>query len=227
MKLIFKKFRWTLIALLLIVAASWVFSGITQATSNAANDTATAVFAGGCFWCMEPPFDKLEGVIATISGYTGGNTKDPTYKQVSSNTTGHYEALEVTYNPNKIDYETLLNVFWHNVDPLDAHGQFCDKGQSYRTAIFYNSEAQKKSAESSKKELIDSRRFKEEIVTEVIAAKKFYPAEDYHQDYYQKNPLRYKYYRYGCGRDKRLKELWGKSAGKDGTLIPIAMDDVK
>ena len=211
MKIILRNFRWTLLALALIVSASWLFSGVSQAiddTDTAGFDTATAVFAGGCFWCMEPPFDKLEGVTATISGYTGGHTEDPTYKQVSSDTTGHYEALEVTYNPNKIDYATLLEVFWHNVDPLDAYGQFCDKGQSYRTAIFYNSEAQKKLAEISKKEIIDSERFKEEIVTEIIAAKKFYPAEEYHQDYYQKNPLRYKYYRFACGRDARLEELW-------------------
>lgn len=208
MKLIINNFRWTLLALVLVIASSGLFSGSLQATDETKEDTATAVFAGGCFWCMEPPFDKLDGVIATISGYTGGHTQDPTYKQVSTNTTGHYEALEVTYDPNKIDYATLLDVFWRNVDPLDAHGQFCDKGESYRTAIFYNSEQQKELAQASKKELIDSARFKEEIVTEIIAAKKFYPAEEYHQNYYQKNPLRYKYYRYGCGRDKRLEELW-------------------
>jgi peptide-methionine (S)-S-oxide reductase len=220
MKLIVKNFRWTLLALVLIVAGSWLFSGDLQATDDTAHGTATAVFAGGCFWCMEPPFDKLDGVIATISGYTGGHTEDPTYKQVSSDTTGHYEALEVTYDPNKIDYATLLNVFWHNVDPLDVNGQFCDKGKSYRTAIFYNSDVQKKLALASKKELIDSDYFKEEVVTEVVAAKKFYPAEDYHQDYYQKNPVRYKYYRFACGRDNRLEELWKGSAGKGGSLIP-------
>ncbi len=210
MRIILNNFRWTLLACLLILIGSWLFAGKIQASKDVGEQTATAIFAGGCFWCMEPPFDKLEGVIATISGYTGGHTEDPNYKQVSSDTTGHYEALEVTYDPNKIDYATLLNVFWHNVDPLDAHGQFCDKGKSYRTAIFYNSEAQKKLALTSKKDLIDSGHFKEEVVTEVLAAKKFYPAEDYHQDYYQKNPLRYKYYRFDCGRDARLEELWGE-----------------
>lgn len=228
MKLILKNFRWTLLALVLIVAASWFFSDASQATDDEikgiASDTVTAVFAGGCFWCMEPPFDKLEGVTSTISGYTGGHTEDPTYKQVSTDTTGHYEALEVTYDPNKIDYATLLNVFWHNVDPLDAHGQFCDKGESYRTAIFYNTDAQKKTALASKQALADSGYFKQQVVTEIIAAKKFYPAEDYHQDYYQKNPLRYKYYRYGCGRDNRLEELWKNAAGKGGELIPVVVD---
>lgn len=208
MKPIVKNFSWTLLAFALFISTSWMFSGVLQATDDNGGDTATAVFAGGCFWCMEPPFDKLDGVIATVSGYTGGHTEDPSYKQVSTNTTGHYEALEVTYDPNKIDYESLLEVFWRNVDPLDAHGQFCDKGESYRTAIFYNSEEQKKLAQASKQELIDSERFEEEIVTQVLAAKKFYSAEEYHQDYYQKNPVRYKYYRFACGRDARLEELW-------------------
>lgn len=182
--------------------------------------SATAIFAGGCFWCMEPPYDKLDGVISTISGYTGGHTNNPNYKQVSSDTTGHYEAIEVTYNPSKIDYATLLNVFWHNVDPLNDKGQFCDNGNSYRTAIFYNSEEQKTLAEISKQKLDQAKYFKQTTVTTIQAAKTFYPAEDYHQDYYQKNPVRYKYYRFACGRDKRLEELWRGSAGKGGKLIP-------
>ena len=209
MKIILNNFRWTLLTLLLIFAGSWVFAEKMQAVDEANGQTATAIFAGGCFWCMEPPFDKLEGVITTISGYTGGNTEGPTYKQVSSETTGHYEALEVTYDPSKIDYETLLNIFWHNVDPLDPSGQFCDKGQSYRTAIFFNNDEQKQQAESSKQKLIDANIFQQQVVTEILEAKTFYPAEDYHQDYYQKNPLRYKYYRFSCGRDERLEELWG------------------
>ena len=184
------------------------------------SQTARAIFAGGCFWCMEPPFDKLEGVIATTSGYSGGHTENPTYKQVSSDTTGHFEVIEITYDPVKINYETLLNVFWHNIDPLDRYGQFCDKGESYRTAIFYLNEQQKELANASVKKLVASTYFESPIVTEVLSAKTFYPAEDYHQDYYQKNPIRYKYYRFACGRDKRLEELWGESADKRGELLP-------
>ncbi len=220
MRIIFKNFRWTLLTLALFIIGSWLIVGKMDVSADEGNNTATAVFAGGCFWCMEPPFDKLEGVIATTSGYTGGHTDKPTYKQVSSDTTGHYEAVEITYDPNKIDYATLLNVFWHNVDPLDAKGQFCDKGDSYRTAIFYNSEEQKEFALKSKKELVDSGYFNEDVVTAIEAAKTFYPAEDYHQNYYQKNPVRYKYYRFACGRDARLEELWKDSAGKGGSLFP-------
>ena len=168
---------------------------------------AKATFAGGCFWCMEPPFDKLDGVLSTISGYTGGKKKNPTYEEVSAGGTGHAEAVEVTYDPKKINYAKLLDVFWRNVDPLTPNRQFCDGGSQYRTAIFYHDETQKRLADESKKAL--SKRFKEPIVTEVVPAKEFYPAEDYHQDYYIKNPLRYKFYRYNCGRDQRLEELWG------------------
>lgn len=211
MKLIFKNFRWTLLALVLVIVGSWLFGNKMQVLAEINNSTETAIFAGGCFWCMEPPFDKLDGVTATVSGYSGGHTENPTYKKVSHDDTGHYEVLEVTYDPTKVDYETLLDVFWKNVDPLDAHGQFCDKGSSYRTAIFYNNDEQKKIAENSKQQLVDSKRFQQEIVTPVLPAKKFYPAEEYHQDYYQKNPVRYKYYRFSCGRDKRLEELWKDS----------------
>lgn len=168
---------------------------------------AKATFAGGCFWCMEPPYDKLDGVISTISGYTGGKKKNPTYEEVSAGTTGHAEAVEVTYDPKKITYEKLLDVFWRNVDPLTPNRQFCDGGSQYRTAIFYHDENQKRLAEESKK--VVSKRFKEPIVTEIVPAREFYPAEEYHQDYYVKNPLRYKFYRYNCGRDQRLAELWG------------------
>jgi peptide-methionine (S)-S-oxide reductase len=170
-----------------------------------------ALFAGGCFWCMEPAFDKLEGVKAVISGYTGGHKKNPTYEEVSSGVTGHAEAIEVTYDPAVISYSNLLDVFWHNIDPTVKNRQFCDVGAQYRAAIWYQNEEQRRLAEESKKALEKSRRFKGPIYTEITAATEFYPAEGYHQKYYQKNPLRYKFYRYNCGRDQRLKELWGNS----------------
>jgi len=169
-----------------------------------------ATFAGGCFWCMEPPFDKLDGVISTTSGYTGGHKENPTYEQVSSGTTGHAEAIQIIYDPDKITYGQLLEVFWRNTDPTDGGGQFCDRGSQYRTAIFYHDDEQKRLAERSRQAVIESTGFKA-IVTEITAASAFYPAEEYHQDYYKKNPVRYKFYRYSCGRDKRLKELWGES----------------
>ena len=178
-------------------------------------DTAVATLAGGCFWCMEPPFDKLEGVISTTSGYTGGHTKNPSYKQTSSGKTGHTEAIQIVYDPMKVSYEKLLDVFWHNIDPTTADQQFCDRGSQYRSEIFYHNEEQKHQAEASKAKLNKSKPFKAPIVTQVTQASTFYAAEDYHQDYYKKNPIRYRYYRYGCGRDKRLKQLWGvgKSVG--------------
>ena len=216
--------QWPHIKPILLMISVFIFLGIITGThaenTTQSPKTVKAIFAGGCFWCMEPPFDKLDGVIATTSGYTGGHTKNPSYEQVSSETTGHYEAVELTYDPRKINYATLLNVFWHNVDPLDPKGQFCDKGDSYRTAIFYLNDEQKKLAEDSKHQLMDSGYFKNEVVTVIDAAQTFYPAEDYHQDYYQKNPVRYKYYRFACKRDQRLKDLWGESAGVGGALIP-------
>jgi peptide-methionine (S)-S-oxide reductase len=173
---------------------------------------AVATFAGGCFWCMEPPYDKLDGVIATISGYIGGSKADPTYQEVSAGGTGHAEAVQVTYDPSKVSYEQLLEVFWHNVDPLDAGGQFCDRGDQYRTGIFVHGAEQRRLAEASKQALAESGRFEEPIVTEIEEAGPFYPAEDYHQDYYEKNPIRYKFYRWNCGRDARLAQLWGDQA---------------
>jgi peptide-methionine (S)-S-oxide reductase len=173
---------------------------------------AKAIFAGGCFWCMEPPYDKLPGVISTTSGYTGGKTKNPTYEQVSSGTTGHAEAVLVEYDPAKVSYQKLLEVFWHNIDPTQRDGQFCDHGSQYRTAIFYANDEQKKLALASKAALEKNKPFKGDIVTEITAAGEFYPAEDYHQDFYMKNPVRYKIYRTGCGRDARLQSLWGRSA---------------
>lgn len=174
----------------------------------------TATFAGGCFWCMEPPFDKLEGVVSTTSGYTGGRTRNPTYEEVSAGGTGHAESIQVRFDPAKISYARLLEVFWHNIDPTAKDRQFCDVGNQYRSAIFYHDENQRKLALESKRQLEKSRRFREPIQTEIVAAGPFYPAEEYHQDYYRKNPIRYKYYRYSCGRDKRLGELWGDAAGR-------------
>jgi len=178
------------------------------AAENAA--TAKATFAGGCFWCMEPPFDKIDGVISTTSGYTGGRTLNPSYKDVSGGGTGHTEAVQVVYDPKRVSYEKLLETFWRNVDPTDATGQFCDRGLQYRTGIFYHDDEQKRAAEQSKATLERTKPFKEKIATEIVAAGPFYPAEEYHQDYYQKNPIRYKFYRSNCGRDKRLERLWGK-----------------
>lgn len=170
----------------------------------------TAIFAGGCFWCMEPSFDKIDGVISTTSGYTSGHKKDPTYKEVSAGTTGHTEAIQVIFDSNKISYTELLNVFWRNIDPVAVDRQFCDRGTQYRSGIYYHDTAQEQAAKQSLQQLQQNKPFEGEITTEIVAATKFYPAEEYHQDYYIKNPLRYKYYRYSCGRDKRLSELWGE-----------------
>jgi peptide-methionine (S)-S-oxide reductase len=176
-----------------------------------AQTRAVAIFAGGCFWCMEPPFDKLDGVLATTSGYIGGTKADPTYEQVTSGRTGHYEALQVEYDPARVSYEKLLEVFWRNIDPLDASGQFCDKGPQYRSAIFALDAGQRAAAEASKAALEKSGKLPGRIVTEILPPAKFYPAEDYHQDYYRKNPASYTYYRWNCGRDRRLERLWGKT----------------
>ena len=176
-------------------------------------DDAVATFAGGCFWCMEPPYDKLDGVKSTVSGYMGGHVDNPTYEQVSRGGTGHAEVVQVTYDPEVVSYEKLLDVYWRNVDPFDAGGQFCDRGDSYRTGIFYHNAAQKRAADASKAQLNASPRFDKPIATQVAKAGEFHPAEDYHQDYYEKNPLRYKYYRWACGRDDRLEQVWGDNAG--------------
>ncbi|GHA80659.1 peptide-methionine (S)-S-oxide reductase MsrA [Cognatilysobacter bugurensis] len=175
----------------------------------AAPSTAVAVFAGGCFWCMEPPYDKLPGVISTTSGYIGGKAGDATYERVSSGTTDHIEAVQVRYDPSKVDYQTLLNVFWRNIDPVAVNRQFCDAGPQYRSAIFYGNAEQKRLAEATKGGLQASGRFDRPIATEILASTRFYPAEDYHQDYYVKNPKRYKFYRWNCGRDQRLEQVWG------------------
>jgi peptide-methionine (S)-S-oxide reductase len=191
--------------------------GCTALTVNAAGDSGsqryeTAIFAGGCFWCMEPPFDKLDGVISTTSGYTGGDKANPTYKEVSSGRTGHAEAVQIVYDPARISYEALLDEFWHNIDPTNANGQFCDQGSQYRSEIFYRNPEQEMLARQSRAALIELKPFADPVVTDITQASTFYPAEEVHQDYYQKNPVRYKFYRYGCGRDNRLQELWGKAA---------------
>jgi peptide-methionine (S)-S-oxide reductase len=201
------------IVLLFAGALAWRFRVREEAHAAPAPNvpTAKATFAGGCFWCMEGPFDGVPGVISTTSGYTGGGRKNPTYEEVSTGTTGHAESLQVTYDPTRVTYGQLLDVFWHNVDPTDGAGQFCDRGSQYRTAIFYHDEEQHRLAEESKKEVQPL--LKRPIVTQIVPATEFYPAEEYHQDYYKKNPLRYRFYRSGCGRDRRLEELWGKAAG--------------
>ncbi len=172
-----------------------------------------AIFAGGCFWCEETAFEGLPGVISVTSGFDGGQVKNPTYEQVSAGGTGHAESVEVVFDPSKTSYEKLLEVFWHNVDPFDAGGQFCDRGSQYRSAIFYQGDAQKAAAEESKRKLEEQPRFKGKIVTQIVPAGPFYPAEEYHQDFYKKNPIRYNSYRLGCGRDARLKQIWGAAAG--------------
>ena len=194
--------------------AVWTGAGTAAAPSDAPPaGTATAIFAGGCFWCMEPPFDKLDGVISTTSGYTGGNVANPTYEAVSSGRTGHTEAVRIEYDPKKVSYERLLDVYWRNVDPTDAGGQFCDRGSQYRAAIFVRDDAQRAAAERSRAALEANKPFPQRIVTEIVPASAFYAAEDYHQDYYLKNPLRYKFYRNGCGRDRRLDAVWGAANG--------------
>jgi peptide-methionine (S)-S-oxide reductase len=183
-----------------------------QADTNApAGQQGIAIFAGGCFWCMEPPFDELPGVISTTSGYVGGRVANPSYEQVSSGTTGHAEAVEIRYDPARVSYAKLLEVFWRNVDPLTANAQFCDEGEQYRSAIFYRDAEQRRLAEESRAAIEKRYRFGSPIVTQIVPATTFYPAEGYHQDYYKKNPVRYKFYRTSCGRDRRLKEVWGST----------------
>ena len=205
-------------SLLMVILGCMVIgpSATAEETMNASGahvgDVAKATFAGGCFWCMQPPFEKLSGVIAVVAGYTGGTEQSPTYGQVSSGGTGHAESVEVTYDPEKTTYEQLLEVFWHNIDPTTLDQQFADHGHQYRTAIFYHTEAQKQLAEASKAKLEASGKFKKPIVTEIVPATPFYPAEEYHQDDYKKNPVHYKLYRFGSGRDAYLQKIWGTSS---------------
>jgi len=181
-------------------------------SSNNQSEKEIATFAGGCFWCVESDFDQVPGVIRTISGYTGGTLANPSYKQVVSGGTGHVEAVQIVYDPNVISFETLLDVFWHSVDPTDEHGQFCDRGESYITGVFANSLEQKRLAEFSKQELAESGTLEKPVATLIKMAGPFYPAEDYHQDYYKKSPIRYELYRFRCGRDRRLRNIWGEEA---------------
>ena len=203
----------TALALIAVTAVAAGNDSMTKPKEAVPEKQEVATFAGGCFWCMEAPFDKLPGVISVTVGYTGGHVKNPTYEQVSAGGTGHAESVQIVYDPGKISYEKLLDVFWHNIDPTVKNRQFCDIGSQYRSAIFYHTEEQKALARKSKETLEKTKPFKGPIVTEITPASEFYPAEEYHQHYYKKNPIRYKYYRYGCGRDQRLEQLWGKDAG--------------
>ncbi len=192
------------------ILAVGVFAMMTMNADAAEKKHETATFAGGCFWCMESPFEKLGGVIDVISGYTGGQKVNPTYQEVSAGTTGHAEAIQVIFDPSKVSYRKLLDTFWRQIDPTDAGGSFVDRGLQYRSAIFYHNEEQRRLAEQSKAELAKSGRFSAPIATEIIKAGVFYPAKEYHQDYYKKNPIRYKYYRYNSGRDQFIKKAWGE-----------------
>ena len=188
-----------------------IAAGAALAQAPQPATTAKATFAGGCFWCVESDFDKVAGVLSTTSGYIGGTVAQPTYEQVSAKTTGHAEAVEIVYDPARVSYDQLLAKYWRSIDPTTRDRQFCDSGSPYRTAIFTHGEAQMAAARQSLAELERSKPFKQAIVTEIVAATTFYPAEAYHQDYYRKNPVRYAYYRASCGRDARLAELWGSS----------------
>lgn len=196
------------IVLLLLGSAGFAADAKAPMPAEKAPNAATAIFAGGCFWCLEADFDKLPGVIATESGYTGGSTPNPTYHQVSAGGTGHAESVRVTYDPAKVSYQRLVDYFWHHIDPMVKDRQFCDVGNQYRSAIFWHSEAERRIAEASRDALIKSGTLRQ-VYTEIVQASAFYPAEEYHQDYYKKNPIRYAYYRAGCGRDARVHEIWG------------------
>ncbi len=185
-------------------------AGTTETTSPDADRLKTATFAGGCFWCVQAPFEKIDGVVNVVSGYTGGETENPTYPEVSSGTTGHLEAVQITYDPGKVTYEELLAVFWRQIDPTDPGGSFVDRGSQYRSAIFYHDDQQKRAAEQSKAELAQNGPFHQPIATEIIPLTHFYPAEDYHQNYHRNHSIRYTYYRHGSGRDQFLKKIWGE-----------------
>lgn len=192
-------------------AAPMRADGVADTPDTSDGATRKAVFAGGCFWCMEPPFEKLDGVSSVVSGYIGGQVRNPTYDQVSGGRTGHTEAVEIVYDPAKVSYAQLLDIFWHNIDPLTANAQFCDRGSQYRSEIFPMNAEERAAAEASKAAI--AKKLGRPVVTEITDASTFFPAEEYHQDYYKKNPVRYKFYRTSCGRDARLRELWGSAAG--------------
>jgi len=194
-----------------LILSGTVILPISNGAGAASNASAKAYFAGGCFWCMEEAFEKVDGVIAAVSGYMGGTVANPSYEDVSSGRTGHAESVEVQYDPSKVTYTQLLEAFWRNVDPITPNAQFCDHGTQYRAAIFYQTEQEKRLAEESKQAIEQAKRFSQPIVTQIASAAPFYAAEDYHQDFYKKNPIRYKFYKYNCGRAQRLEDLWGKS----------------
>lgn len=200
-------FRCAVLAMFLLAGQP---AGAEQPT-GASGSLAKAYFAGGCFWCMEEAFEKVNGVLEAVSGYMGGAVKNPSYEEVSAGKTGHAESVEVRYDPAKVTYAQLLEAFWRNIDPITPDAQFCDHGNQYRAAIFYQTEEEKGAAEESKRSIEQSKRFSTPIVTQVTAASEFYPAEEYHQDFYKKNPVRYKFYKFTCGRAQRLESLWGKS----------------
>lgn len=194
----------------LLIGLALAVGAAPAALAQEGEGGAVAIFAGGCFWCMEPPYDAIPGVIATISGYTGGRTQNPTYNEVSAGRTGHKEAVKVVYDPARVSYEQLVAVFWRNIDPYDGRGQFCDKGDQYTAAIFVATPEERRVAEASLKAVKE--RLKGTIVTEILPAATFYPAEDYHQNFYRKSAAKYKYYRFACGRDRRLEEIWGPAS---------------
>ena len=194
-------------ALAIFLIGSWTVQSASQAAGNGM--PSKAYFAGGCFWCMEEAFEKVEGVLSATSGYMGGTVANPSYEAVSAGRTGHAESVEVVYDPAKVSYQRLLDAFWHNVDPVTPNAQFCDHGSQYRSAIFFQTEEEKRASEASRHAIEQSKRFNEPIVTQILMASQFYPAEEYHQDYYKKNPVRYKFYKYNCGRAQRLEALWG------------------
>ncbi len=203
---------------LLLVLGGGLLVGMNSPSisETAKGGQAIATFAGGCFWCMEGPFDELDGVLSTTSGYTGGQTVNPTYEEVSAGGTGHTEAVQVVYDPQKISYQELLAVYWPNTDPTTPDAQFCDHGSQYRPEIFYHDDKQRQAAEASKEEIKRTKTFSAPLVTEITQATAFYPAEEYHQDFYRKNPIRYKFYRFTCGRDARLATLWGDEHERHG-----------
>jgi peptide-methionine (S)-S-oxide reductase len=203
--------RWARTLILSGIAIATAHFALAQSTTSGTSSMAKAYFAGGCFWCMEEAFEKVDGVLEVVSGYMGGTVKNPSYEQVSAGQTGHAESVEVRYDPAKVTYTQLLEAFWRNVDPVTPDAQFCDHGNQYRAAIFYQTEEEKRAAEESKRAIEQSKRFSTPIVTQLTAASEFYPAEEYHQDFYKKNPIRYKYYKFTCGRAQRLETLWGKS----------------
>jgi len=198
------------LSLLFVVVSLCISDGLAQ-QSEKGKKLETATFAGGCFWCMESPFEDLPGVVSVTSGYTGGHKENPTYEEVSAGGTGHAESVEIVFNPSTVGYAKLLEVFWHNVDPTTPNQQFCDRGSQYRSAIFYHDSTQHRLAEESRKKVESIPKFKNNVYTQIVQATTFYPAEEYHQDFHKKNPIRYNAYRFGCGRDRRLKELWGDS----------------